>query len=415
MKLFRRMQILAAKVRVFGFAGIWGYLRGRRMFWSRVKFFKSRFVSTITPRRGISLIGQMSDTSSLSKTMRDFALCLQDAGIEFQTIDTTNIKGDLDSSSCLCINKFDHVFVMFSNSALDAAGIYAHKIVFWEFDSGFAVAHPEMLDSKSIVCFSDFNYRYMKSVFGDSANVSKILYPFRFEDDITQEESDLWRMRLGLRKTDFVVFYNFDFRTSYNRKNPEGVVKAFAKAFHGRRDVSLVLKTNGLSSCEHEYNALRSLMKRLGVDSQVQFVNSYISQRELYALTKASDVYCSLNRGEGFGLGIAEAMSMGLAVVLTDWSAPLEFCDDSNSILIPCKMVKVPSEEKDLLLYQWVECWPEPDLELAATALLRLYNNESLRAELGRKAKDSIHRYFSIDNFRASVMSFLESSAPTFH
>ena len=72
-------------------------------------------------------------------------------------------------------------------------------------------------------------------------------------------------------------------------------------------------------------------------------------------------------------------------------------------------MVPVRPEQIDHPYYQKVKEWAEPDIDAAAAALKRLYENPELRNDLGRKAAVSIKEQFSIANFKKSVEAFLDT------
>ena len=133
-------------------------------------------------------------------------------------------------------------------------------------------------------------------------------------------------------------------------------------------------------------------------------MDDYVSSSEIYALTGACDVYASLHRGEGFGLGIAEAMQMGKAVVATAYSAPLEFCKQDNAILVPYKLIKT---NDDSLSSKFGYC-ADADVDFAASALRRLYGDRKLVAKLGKNAKQFVETHFSDEEFKTSVLKLIE-------
>ena len=49
-------------------------------------------------------------------------------------------------------------------------------------------------------------------------------------------------------------------------------------------------------------------------------IDESLTRSEMDALTGLCDVYVSLHRAEGFGIGMAEAMLLGLPVVATGYS-----------------------------------------------------------------------------------------------
>lgn len=414
-----RMFSIVGKIRLWGVKGVMEYLcrigkirRGAKWFISNARMPGNNKAF------GITLVGPMRTTSSLSKVLRDFAFMLRESGIPYQTFDTCkysevpeeDVSGLLTPKADFLINKYSHIVEMFIDPRLNAAKIKTHKIVFWEFDSGYPEARPEMMASDSIVVMSDFNHAYLQKVYAGSAKVRKILYPFRFNVKVSQSQACAAREAYGIPQKSFMVFFNFDIRSSCGRKNPESLIHAFATAFHNVPDAVLVLKTMGAKTNPDKVAGLTRMVGELDISDRVVFIHEYVSQEKLYALTKACDVYCSLHRGEGFGLGIAEAMSMEKAVVISDWSAPTEFCKSDNSIPIPVKIVPVAPSERDHNLYRWVKTWAEPDVKAAALALRKLYDDPTYRKDIGAKAKSSIENYFSIENFRKSICHFIENT-----
>ena len=217
------------------------------------------------------------------------------------------------------------------------------------------------------------------------------------------------REKYNIGAKDFMVFFNFDFASSYFRKNPEGILRAFAKALGNKPDATLVFKTMRAKRCKVMSDRLHALATSLGLSSKLITIDDFIPQEDLVNLTNACDVYMSLHRGEGFGLGIAEAMSLGKAIIVTDYSSTTEFCNARNSMPIPYKLVPVPPNQVDVDAYRYVTSWAEPDISSAAQALEKLYRNPDLRNQLGRQAMTFIREHFSTTNFKESIESLLSS------
>jgi len=98
-------------------------------------------------------------------------------------------------------------------------------------------------------------------------------------------------------------------------------------------------------------------------------------------------------------------MILGKAVVITGYSAPLEFCNDTNSIVVPFKMI--PVDCSDVPWYSTAKLWADADVDSAARALCRLHDDAELRRRLGDSAKKSILAQFSIDEFKKSINAYL--------
>ena len=413
-----RLKAIPSKIATWGIRGVIDYFlrlihnaRLRHYFLSNARKFP------MTPQRGVTIIAGMSSQASLSKTIRDILTALKRLGIPYQTfnldvhgckIPSDDINGLQTPHNDFRILKYDHVLEMFSSPLPKGMPIKRSRIVFWEFDSGLLEYYPALANDNEMIGMSDFNVEVFQRLLPNTTPIHKLLYPFLFDiGDVS--DSDTMRKKYEIPTESFVVFFNFDFGSSFNRKNPDGALRAFAKALKGVPEARLVFKTKGAKNHPKEFDSLLKLAAELGVADQVRTINDYIPQRDIYGLTNACDIYLSLHRGEGFGLGIAEAMSLGKAVVVTDYSAPTEFCNRENSIPVPFRLVDIPPAMHDHACYLHVRRWAEPDLDAAATAIRQLYNNPTLREELGRKAKSFIQEHFSDENFRKSVNSFLDS------
>ena len=402
------------KIKVWGIRGVIDYMvrryherRVSRMFWDNAKRYPSA-----NPERGITVVGPISDRGSLSKTLRDFCFSLKDAGIQFQTFDLgSNSVPEEDVMPILTpredfrIARYTHLVEMISSPVPEGIVRNRGRIVFWEFESGLEQGYPVLFERPGdIIGMSDFNYNYYRRAFHGRRNVRKILYPLRIEatPELSLAEA---RSRFSIPQDDFVVFYNFSYKSGIDRKNPEGAIRAFAKAFSGRQDARMVLKTVSAKEFPGRVKQLRDIAVNLGVSDRVVFVDDFLTQRDVLNLTNACDVYLSLHRAEGFGLGIAEAMSLGKPVVVTDYSSTTEFCNAGNAIPIGYSLVKLQKTENNL--YNAAEDWAEPDVDEAAKALVNLYVDRDKGSRIGAVARESIFRQYSIDNFRKSVLEYL--------
>lgn len=417
--LFFRLKVVGywKRFRKWGFHGIYTFIvskchKVRRD--ARIRALSPKPYPT--PIRGFTLAGTFSQCNSLSKVMRDLAYALKQIGIPYQILDLSEERNDvsvkelseiitLQKDIHLC--KYTHLLEMEDCPLPSDAPVKRSRICFWEFDTGLVEAFPSLLNCREIVGMSDYNCEVFRKLFPPSISVRKLLYPFRV--DIPNLESpDIIRERYGIGKHDFVVFFNFDFGSSTDRKNPEGAMRAFSLAFKDIPGTKLVFKTMNSRLFKNRVDALWNLAVTLGIKDQFVTINNYISTADLYGLTNACDVYLSLHRGEGFGLGIAEAMAMGKPVVVTDYSSTTEFCNIGNALVVPYKMVATPQNEETHPNYLFVKKWAEPDVYVASKDLRLLYEDRSLRNKLGECGKAFVAEHFSIDRFKDSVDSFLD-------
>lgn len=404
-------------IRRYGLRGVIDFMRNH----AKRESFRRKMAATLiadptwTPQPGITVIGCLSYGGSLSKVLRDLIIRLKSCGIPCQAFDTgcekpipaSEYAHLLTPASEFRLNRHTDIVGMFSLPPLPRTTCRLSRIGFWEFESGLCESNPEFLDSTEVVTTSDFTQMVFRRLLSASTPVSKLLYPFQFKPRLTISAKAI-RARFGIATDDFMVFFNFDYRSGFYRKNPEGVLRAFAAAVGSRADAKIVFKTMRTEEFPAYAARLRALAEDIGIASRVAFIDTFIPQDELIALTDACDVYISLHRGEGFGLGIAEAMSLGKPVVVTDYSAPTEFCNRETAFTVPWTSVAVRADQRnDIQAYRHVKTWAEPDVHAAADALRKLYNDRAFAKELGERGRRFIEDYFSDANFTKSIESFL--------
>ena len=216
-------------------------------------------------------------------------------------------------------------------------------------------------------------------------------------DGQTSTEYD--RKHFGLPDRSTLYFYSFDASSSYARKNPMGLIRAFERAFaeHERgREATLVIKAMRL----HWFPELERVLRR-----QMKAVNGILmvddlSSTEMTSLLNVVDVYVSLHRSEGFGLGMAEAMRLGKPVIATAYSANVDFCTAANSLQVGFDLVPIDDEDHKYHpamtgLYRAGQFWADPDLDQAGRWMRHLYERPQQRARLGAAARTTMIEDFS--------------------
>ncbi len=212
------------------------------------------------------------------------------------------------------------------------------------------------------------------------------------------EDPAVTRESLGLPDEETIVYLvTFDANSTIARKNPYGAIKAFEEAFGvGRTDVVLVVKVINLASYPVVQNDMRRHMQRLGGI----LIETDMAAGEIAALIKHSDVYVSMHRSEGFGLGLAEAMYYGRPVIATGNSGNMDFMNASNSCLVGyTSMVVHRNQLSDnptaMALYQPGNLWVDPNVSEAARLMRWLFDNPEQRTRLGQRGSEDIRRRYS--------------------
>ncbi len=193
------------------------------------------------------------------------------------------------------------------------------------------------------------------------------------------------RSRWGLPDEATAFIFAFDVASDLARKNPMAVVEAFLLAFPGRPDVRLVVKAHGADPTSVR-TALEIATPELVTDPRILLVVESLSFPDLMSLYASCDVYVSLHRSEGLGLGLMEAMSLGLPVIATGYSGPLDFLTPANSISVAFRQITVHSDNPAYAPMNGVTTWADPDLDDAAAAMRHLSDAPALRRAMGARA-----------------------------
>ena len=188
------------------------------------------------------------------------------------------------------------------------------------------------------------------------------------------------RRDFGLPEKAFLFNFAFDVSSSAERKNPEGLIRAFRQAFpkENAAEVGLVLK---VSHAETKSKLWKQIRRQAREDERIHLIERTMRRPELLALMNACDCYVSLHRGEGFGRCLAEALLLDKQLIATGFSGNMDFCHEPRVALVRHTMRAVRAGE-----YMWSEgqSWAEPDISHAA----------DLMRSIRHTPRDTSHRDF---------------------
>ena len=207
---------------------------------------------------------------------------------------------------------------------------------------------------------------------------------------------------LGLRDDRVTFLCTFDAKSVPARKNPDGVIEAFRRAFGGRtEDAQLIIKTHNLDTIGQYRDWFEPLVNSVGA----VLIDAPYTDQAFTNLMAAADVYVSLHRAEGLGLGMAEAMSLGIPVIATAFSGNRVFLDHASACLVGFTVREINREDvfynPDLLtIYTSDLLWADPDLNQAAEWMRLLATNADLRSAIGAAGKRAVEYRF--DQHRTS-------------
>jgi glycosyltransferase involved in cell wall biosynthesis len=347
---------------------------------------------------GVNLVAYIRAEMGLGVAARGMASALTAAEIPFNVInlETGNYSRHNDHSwshkevhrsdydvTIVCVNP-DNSFNLRTHVPLNVLGErYVIGYWFWEL--------PEMPDE----WMQEFEFTdevWAATNFVKDAVASKSPAPVVRIPPVVQlgQGKNLSRAELGLPENRFVFLAMFDAASVLQRKNPLGVLRAFKKAFAAdNTEVALVLKFNNPDPHEPVFQAV---LAETATHENVLLLDKPMDKDEVTSLIKASDCFVSLHRSEGFGLGPAEAMSLGKPAIITNWSGNTDYMTADNCMPIDYELIRLG---QDYGPYKAHQHWAEPNLDQAAHWMKRIAGDPELAKSIGFAGRQTINLKFS--------------------
>jgi glycosyltransferase involved in cell wall biosynthesis len=98
-------------------------------------------------------------------------------------------------------------------------------------------------------------------------------------------------------------------------------------------------------------------------------------RNDVVSILKSCDIYAQTSLEEGFGRAISEAMSVGKPIVMTNAGGCTELIDENSGIIVPLK-----------------------DSKAIGAAISKLLNDDALRIQMGKNAKNRIESVYHIND-----------------
>jgi glycosyltransferase involved in cell wall biosynthesis len=346
---------------------------------------------------GVNVIGYLSAESGVGESVRSMLRILQAARIPVTAIDfrvgnvsrmNEVIPGVAASTQLHAINLF-HINADQMRIARDHLGgsLFEgrYNVGCWAWELGeFPDAWIPALDLVDEV--------WALSSFSQQAIAMKASQPvLRVPCSVAAPAVNADRAALGLADDEVAFLAMCDVLSVPERKNPLGVVDAFRRAFPNGERVRLVLK---ISNLEFQPDLKGLLQAAINADARITLFEGYFARPQLWALMDSVDCFVSLHRAEGFGLGMAEAMACGKAVIATGWSGNVDFTRPGNSLLVDYTLTTLI---RDLGPYQRGQVWAEPDLAMAADCMRQVAESAPLRERLRVRGLETVAQELSPD------------------
>ncbi len=353
---------------------------------------------------GINLIGHMSTNLGLGVAARNTARLLQDSGVEFCTIDVptsafaANQIRDWERSywsgagpAPFSVNLF-HINppelkaeLQLKPSWLQTEGRSNVCVPFWELPHlpEDWLAYVSTLDL--VLAPSRFVLDTIRRSAPD-ANVTHFPQTVYLPENVKAD-----RARWGLAEDAIVFVSSFDINSDPARKNPWGAIEAFARAGSALpARARLIVKVNNPSTRMGRDYA-EQLRRATASDSRISILEESLTYAEVLSLYASADVFVSLHRSEGLGLGLLESMMLGTPVIATAYSGNMDFTTRDNACLVDFELVPVSSTDSRSGYHGSRigegNTWAEPRIDQASGFMVRLAEDPAELARLSTEAR----------------------------
>ena len=151
------------------------------------------------------------------------------------------------------------------------------------------------------------------------------------------------------------------------RKGVDVLLRAWTQSFHASDAVLLIIKASKNQHHDIESDVARLRAENLDLAPIVVLTDEFTTE-EVRALYQLSDVAVAPSRGEGFGLPIAEALSLGKPVITTAFGGQIDFCAAEDSWLCDYDFAYATSHVSSPL-----SVWTEPKTDSLIDCLKAAY------------------------------------------
>ena len=357
----------------------------------------------------INIIGHLSSSSGLGNTARLFIDVFRGRGYQVSALDVGYHSGtSVKLQAELLLHKSiedlpDGInLIILAVQLLPAVWIWQLPgllnprfknvgLVFWELPVVPKAWYPSLQLFDAIMVCSHY-VRHAVEIALPTVKTVFAEHPLQLPS-ITDDTSAV-RARIGVKDTDLVVMSSFDLRSDFSRKNPMAVLDAFELAYRGKPDVKLVIKANGKPDARTVHPVVQKILSKIAQDSRMVLISDTLPYAQVMALYAACDVYISLHRAEGLGLGPMEAMALGKLAIATGYSGNMTYMTQQNSVPLPYTLT-----EPRKTAWQFKPsfagvgaAWADVDMPAAVASLQMTYDNPAKRKQLAAAGQQDIQR-----------------------
>ena len=351
-------------------------------------------------RTGIAVVGELSRASGLGEAARQMRAAFEALGIMTWGIDTeTREVPDIPAGVPLVFHvnapMLPYTLLRLPRQLLRGRRVIGYWA--WELPRVPDTWRPAFGFVHEIWALSQFTGDAIRTILppGTDIKLRVVPIPVAITPPVPSAKT---RADFGLPDNTLIVLTSFNLASSRVRKNPEGAIAAFRRAFGPRPDRLLLLKIGNPSHFPADFAALQAAID--GVPN-IRLFTETLPAADAHALTACADIVLSLHRSEGFGLVPAEAMLLGVPVIATGWSGNLDFMDADSAALVAYTLIQ--ARDPRGVFEAPGAVWADPDIADAAAHLIRLAGNPAARKDLGHRGQLAARARLGLAPVRVAV------------
>jgi glycosyltransferase involved in cell wall biosynthesis len=319
------------------------------------------------PNAGVRIVGLLSSASGLGASAR---LCIEALELTKHPVSTCDVSKLFDSSDRVAFGSSEStdasasdVTIYHLNPPMLLPGILGSGLVRYRrsFNIGYWAWELDCLPREWIG-----GLRYVDAVFVPSTFCRDTVRRYT-EKPVYVVPHPVREVAQGKRHRSavFRVIGIFNFGSSFERKNPIALIRAFRAAFADDESAELVLKTSQGRRYPNDRDRLATAAMGM---RNVRIIDEVWPDDRMLDLLGSADVYISLHRSEGFGLTIAEAIMREVPVVVTNWSGNTDFCPSEYAFTVDYDLIPFADGHTDYSEIKEAQ-WAEPSVAHAAMHL----------------------------------------------
>lgn len=232
--------------------------------------------------------------------------------------------------------------------------------------------------------------------------------------------------KLDTIKEDFVfLFVGHWLRGEFGeeRKDVSGLIHTFLKTFAGKKNKpALLLKTSvgnfSITGRSMLMESINNIKQMVGLDDLPNIYVMYgdLNENEMNSIYNHDKIksFISFTKGEGYGRPIAEFMSSGKPILVSDWSGHKDFVDGSYNILLSGKLTEVHESAVWETVINKGSSWFTVDYKNASDKMLNVFTNYEKYLKNSKRSIIDLKTRWSYEKMHERFINILDENLPKF-